>query len=379
MSSRPASVTNDMTLVAGWTAKRSPLAVLTVSLIGCTVGEGELGFESNSTPTSTASSTSGSGGTPADDNADATGNDTLDLGMADDGLGTGCADVMATIQPVIPTIVLLVDQSGSMGYDFGGISRWQAVSDAMFDASGVVTQLQSEVRFGMALYTSNNGMFGGTCPMLTEVAPAFDNRDAMSAQFTTPLADGDTPTGEAIAAVAATLALEQDTAKAILLATDGEPDTCAVPDPQDGQPESVAATTSAFEAGIKTFVVSVGDEVSAAHLQELANVGVGKAPDDPDPAPYFQALDATALIDAFEQIVNGFVSCEFEIDGVVDIAEACQGTVLLDGVPIDCGDDWHVPEESTLELLGDACATLQDGGDHTVQASFPCTVITPIP
>lgn len=346
---------------------------------GCTVGDGELGFsEGGTTPTTGATSTTG--GSTSLDGDQGPGTAIPDLGMADDGLGSGCADVMATIEPVIPTIVLVVDQSGSMNDDFGGISRWQAVSDAMFDpAEGVVTQLESSVRFGMALYTSNNGMFGGECPMLVEVAPSLDNRDGMSMAFTQPVIEGDTPTGDAIVAVAASLAAEPDTARAIVLATDGEPDTCAVPDPQTGQPESVAAVIGAYEAGIKTFVISVGGEISADHLQELANVGVGKAPDDAAPAPFFQALDSAELIAAFDEIINGFVSCEFEIDGIVDLDAACQGNVLLDGVPIECGPDWHVPEESTLELLGEACSTLQDGGDHSVVASFPCEVISPIP
>lgn len=354
---------------------QSGIAALAV-LAGCTAESEPLDFDTNATPTATqgSGSSTGDSGIP-----DGTGNRGPDLGMADDGLGTGCADVMATIEPVIPTIVWLVDRSGSMGEDFGGISRWQAVSDAMFGGGGVVTQLQSEIRFGMALYTSNNGMFGGTCPMMDEVAPAFDNRDAMEAAFTMPLPDGDTPTGEAITAAAASLAAAAESARAIVLATDGEPDTCAEPDPQNGQPESVAAAVAAFDQGIRTFVVSVGGQVSADHLQELANVGVGKAPDDPDPAPYYEALDAAALVDAFDEIVGGFVSCEFAIDGVVDIEEACQGTVLLDGEPIECEVDWHVPEESTLELIGEACATLQDGEDHSVDASFPCTVIMPIP
>ncbi|MEM9461678.1 MAG: vWA domain-containing protein [Myxococcota bacterium] len=346
----------------------------------CTVGEGELGFETNEgVPTTTASPTTGDSSTGSD-SLDTGGGGFPDLGMADDGIGTACADVTATIEPVIPTIVLLVDRSGSMNDDFGGISRWQAVADALFDpAGGVVAQLESTIRFGMALYTSDNGMFGGACPMLDEVAPSLDNLAAMDAAFTQPLAEGDTPTGEALAAVATSLAAEPDTARAIVLATDGEPDTCAVPDPQNGQPESVTAVVDAYAEGIKTFVISVGGEVSAGHLQELANVGVGKAANDPDPAPYFEALDTAQLIAAFDQIVGGFVSCEFAIDGIVDLEAACQGTVLLDGVELECESDWHVPEESTLELLGAACDTLQDGGEHDVLASFPCMVISPIP
>ncbi len=361
------------------TARAGGALTLLGLLVGCTVGEGKLGFEDNGTATTIAAPTSTTTDTATDDDQGTSAGIT-DLGMADDGLGSGCADVMATIEPVIPTIVLVVDQSGSMGEDFGGISRWQAVSDAMFDpVDGVVTQLESSIRFGMALYTSNNGMFGGECPMLSEVAPAFDNRDAMNAAFTAPVPEGDTPTGESVAAVAAALALEPDTARAIVLATDGEPDTCAVPDPQEGQPESVAAVADAHAQGIDTFVISVGGQINAQHLQDLANVGVGKAPGDPDPAPFFEALDSAELIAAFGEIVNGFVSCEFAIDGVVDLEAACQGTVLLDGVPIECGTDWNVPEESTLELIGAACDTLQDGEDHSVDASFPCTVIMPIP
>lgn len=349
------------------------------SLAGCEVGDGQLGFnETGGTAPTTLGTTSGTTGSGSLEDSNST--SIPDLGMADDGLGSGCADVMASIEPVIPTIVLLVDQSGSMGENLGGVSRWQAISDAMFDpAQGVVPQLQSDVRFGLTLYTSNNGMFGGQCPMLTEVAPALDNLNAMTAAFTMPLPDGDTPTGESIDAVAATLSAEPNTARAIVLATDGEPDTCAVPDPQMGQPESLAAVTSAYAAGISTFVVSVGGQIEAGHLQELANAGVGKAPGDPVPAPFFEALDPQALVDAFDQIINSFVSCEFAIDGVVDLDAACQGTVLLDGVPLPCGDAWDVPEESTLELLGDACEALRDGEEHTVVASFPCEVIMPIP
>src|SRR5690606_23607575 len=82
---------------------------------------------------------------------------------------------------------------------------------------------------------------------------------------------GETPTGEAIRAVIPVL--DSDRApgpKFLLLVTDGEPDTCATPDPQCGQDESIAAVQEAYEKNIKTFVVGVG-EIGLEHLQDLAN------------------------------------------------------------------------------------------------------------
>jgi hypothetical protein len=344
---------------------------------GCRQGEDSYGFsESGTVPTTTDDASTGGA-------ASSTSGGKLDLGGTSgmtanpESFTSGCAEVTATIEPVIPIITLLIDQSGSMSDPFGATTRWQAIYDALLDpTSGVVADLESTMQFGMTLYVSQNGMYGGTCPMLTEVAPAFDNRAAMAAAFSMPVVEGDTPTGESLHAVAMSLAaLPDDAPKAIVLATDGEPDTCAVPDPQTGQPESVAAGQAAFALGVRTFIVSVGSEISADHLQHMANVGVGKAPDDANPAPYYEALDASQLVDAFDQIIGGFVSCEFQIEGEVEIDQACEGHVLLDGNELECGVQWDVPDPSTLVLLGDACATLQDGDDHTVEASFPCDVI----
>ncbi len=294
-----------------------------------------------------------------------------------DLLTSGCGEVTATLEPSIPTIVLLIDQSGSMTSEFGDQDRWSAVYDTLMDETdGVVAQLQSQVRFGMTLYTSEDGNEGGECPLLTSVEVALDNRDAIDAAYDPADPVDETPTGESLEAVAAVLAdVQAEGPKAIVLATDGEPDTCETPNPQEGQPEALAAAAGAFAQDIQTFVISVGDEVGADHLQQLANVGVGKDPDDPAPAPYYEALDAGQLVAAFDEIIGSFISCELSIEGEVDLEQACEGTVELDGEPLECGVDWEVVDESTLRLLGAACETLKDGASHEVDASWPCGVI----
>ncbi len=315
-----------------------------------------------------------------------TGGVKLDLGVDDTagptGVSTpegddGCADVQVQVEPIIPTLVLLVDQSGSMTEDFSGEPRWDAIYETLMDpADGVVADLQSQVRFGLTLYSSVDGFEGGECPVLETVEPALDNRDAIDGVFGAAEPLDETPTGESLAAVAQQLAaFEADGPKGIVLATDGEPDTCDVPNPQEGQQVSLDAAAQAWDLGLSTFVISVGDEVGEEHLQQMANVGVGKDPDDPMPAPYYQALDAQQLVDAFEEIIGSFVSCELIIDGIVDLEQACEGSVSLDGAELECGTDYELPDASTLRLLGEACATLQDGGQHTVDASWPCGAI----
>lgn len=292
----------------------------------------------------------------------------------DDGT---CGDLNAVVSGVTPTVELLIDQSGSMDADFGSMNRWQAVYRTLMDDNGVVSRLESGVRFGLSLYTSFDGNAGGQCPVLTQVSPALDNFAAMNAQFGPAGPEEDTPTGESIDAVSAQLQQFNEAGpKIIILGTDGEPDTCDEPDPQNGQAQSVAAAQRAFEAGIRTYIISVGDEVGADHLQDMANAGVGLDPNGTENANYYVALNPDELVTAFQSIVGGVQGCVFTINGDVDPAKAAQGLVALDGEELEYGTDWVMLDGKTFEVLGDACDRIQDGDLHHVSAAFPCGVIT---
>lgn len=297
---------------------------------------------------------------------------TMEEGETDD-----CPSIQVEVEQTPPTIVLLVDQSGSMTDNFQGVSRWDAVDQTLFDdGAGVVYQRQDAVRFGLSLYTSDGGFGGGECPMLTEAAPAFGNADALAQLFDDNDPESDTPTGDSIDGVAPVLAaLDVPGPKIIALATDGEPDTCEVPNPQEGQEEAVTAAQAAFAMGVETKIISVGNDVSDAHLQEMANAGVGLPPDDAMKEPFFKALEPQDLIDAFDAIIGDAISCEFEVDGIVDLDQMCEGTVTLDDVELECPVEWTMLDESTLVLLGEACETLKNGEPHEVTATFPCGAI----
>lgn len=308
------------------------------------------------------------GGEPGEPDPDEPGDDPGGGGGGDDD----CASVEVQLTDTVPTVMLLVDRSGTMDYDFAYTSRWWAVYDTLFDENvGVVKRLEQEVRFGMALYTADNGV----CPIIEQMAPAMGNYAPLRDLYAAYDPVDETPTAVSIDAMVNTLSAIQETGpKIIVVATDGEPDTCEVPDP-DGLPEArsaaVGAAQRAHAAGIDLYIISVGDQVAQSHLQDMANAGVGKTLGGPDNAPYYQALSPDSLVGAFDSIIGGVRSCSFGIDGAVDPSQAEYGTVTLDGRELMYGTEWQLSDESTLELIGEACTTVMNG-DHTVEAEFTC-------
>lgn len=266
-----------------------------------------------------------------------------------------------------------------MDANFGNVSRWDAVRDALVDpVDGVVKTLEGQVRFGLTLYTSFNGFDGGTCPVLTEVAPDVNNFTPIADVFNMSSPEDETPTGESIDAVTASLLADPwPDDKIIVLATDGEPDTCAVPNPQTGQDVAIQAAKDAFAAGIRTFVIGVGNGVSQAHLQDMANAGQGVMPPDPD-AKFYQPSDKQALLDAFNEIINGVRDCTLTLQGMMvqGKEDTCSVTVNGSDVPYNDPNGWQANSPTEIELLGTTCDAIQDG-QVTVDVSCPCDAIIP--
>ena len=290
-----------------------------------------------------------------------------------------CAEVKVEFNPTIPTVALVLDQSGSMNNNLDvGLSRWNAVRSALVaDNTGIVSQLQSDVRFGMTLYTEDNGQ----CPAIQQVDPGLDNLDALTTLFDANSPGGGTPTGPALAQVTALLeAMPGDSPKAIVLATDGQPNETCGEGPDSNAAQYVVDVASAAQSkGITTYVISVGGNVAADHLQDVANAGVGHPLDGSDDAAYYQALDSQALVDDFNTIINGIRPCTFELEGEVEDGAADQGEVLLDGVELGFDDPngWRLNDASEIELLGEACETIKQG-QHDLDVTFPCdTFIEP--
>lgn len=282
------------------------------------------------------------------------------------GDGFVCPSLDEILVPSTPTIQLVVDRSGSMDQEFGGPTRWEAVVETLMNGdAGVVPRLQSDIRFGLTLYTAASE---GSCPVLESLAPQLDAADELTAIFEDNGPGGETPTGAAIEA--ATALLEADPwqgDKFLVLATDGEPDTCEEPAPETDEEIAIArgtvvtAVEAAYAAGIETFVISVGDEIADEHLQALANAGVGAAAGEE--SPFYTALDSQSLVDAFDAIVSGVRDCELALADPLqaDLAGTCSVTVNETEVGYDDPDGWRLVDENAIELVGAACDSIQAG------------------
>lgn len=305
-----------------------------------------------------------------------------DFEPATGGAPAVCVDLEVDFERVTPTVVLLIDRSGSMTQAFdNGLDRWETLVQTLTDPqTSLVKKLDTSVRFGMALYSSDRGFGTGPtpkeCPVLASVDISIANFASMSTLLTSNEPRGDTPTAESLEAIVTQLqAFGEAGPKSIILATDGDPDTCEDPNANDddaSKARSVAAVATAYGAGISTHVISVGDEVTASHLKALAVAGSG----GDDTAEAFTALDTEGLVNAFTQIIGSVRTCDFTLQGSVATEDAPRGSVLVDGVALvfDDPNGWTMPDEKTVRLQGEACEAIQ--ADVTgISMSFPCDAI----
>lgn len=294
-----------------------------------------------------------------------------------------CGSITLETTRAVPNVVVIVDRSGSMGEEEfpagSGTSRWVALRDALIEPTiGLLPNLDHAVRFGFVTYR-NLSAAGGACPQISVFPARLNNAEEIAGVYETMMPYGPTPTGDSITATLSRLSeivSATDEPTVIVLATDGEPNTCEdATDSVGGRAESVAAVEAAFAMGVRTFVISVGSDVSTGHLQDVANAGLGRTAADP-PAEFWVATGTTGLSSALNAIIGGVVSCDIQLVGEIDPTMACFGTVTLSGRELGCGDPdgWEVTDSTHIRLNGAACEELVTTGG-TVRGAFPCEVV----
>ncbi len=255
--------------------------------------------------------------------------------------------------------------------------KYTRFSSALTGTSGVVTALENRVYFGASTYSSDRS---GACPdVVSTPTRAFGNRAAIDQLLTANLLS-DTPTGESMRRIVdgfTTMPPMAGSPPIVLLATDGLPDTCADIDENGNtvaQNLSISETQRGYTMGIKTYILSVGNQVGAPHLQRLANAGAGLDPAT-GTAPFYTANDPAQLSAALQAIITGALSCDFDLTSpVADPTTGAGAQVTLGGMTLTYPTDWTFVDADTIRLVGAACTSFRSGST-TLSATFECGVI----
>jgi hypothetical protein len=317
-----------------------------------------------------------------------------------------CASASVTASRVTPTVYLVVDGSSSMNAQFGGMgTRWQVLRESLVGSNGVVAKLESVVHFGMMIYSNNDPM---KCPATTEVKPAINNYMAISGAYPAMETGGGTPTGEALQQVVDSLpdftAVAPDQGvqvpPIIVLATDGEPNGCAngvicnwvdwanclgqllgsLANAAPTYDTTLKAVRAAKAKGIAVWVVSLADGLNnIPDLQKTANIGAGLDDTANPPATIYSPKNPDELVGTLSKLIGDVVSCDVTLEGVLDTKRACEGTVVMNGLTLDCNNDqgWKPVDEKHIQLQGTACEKFKSDPLAVLDARFPCDVVRP--
>jgi hypothetical protein len=301
---------------------------------------------------------------------------------------------------ITPTVYFVIDGSGSMNARFGGGTRWSVLREALIGGNGVITRLESVVEFGISIYSSLDPM---NCPTVTDVAPKLSNLMPLQGSYPAVETGGGTPTGEALQKLVDSLppynALDNTAAAPIIiLATDGEPNGCSSPATCNwvdwanclGQlanqlaaapatyDTTLAAVRAARMKNIPVWVVSLAEGLnSIPQLQTTANIGAGLADNASPGATIYSPQNPDDLTQTLTKLLGAVVSCDVELAGTLDVGRACEGSVTVNGKPLDCDSDqgWKAVDSGHIALQGAACENFKSDPSVLLDAKFPCDVV----
>jgi hypothetical protein len=189
---------------------------------------------------------------------------------------------------------------------------------------------------------------------------------------------------ESVAAAPGKLA-DPNVLGAVVLLSDGG-DNCS----GDQQPQIVARLGSAAkklrEAGVKTYAIRYGSAdgetpQQAEQLNAIATNG-GTALTGSSTA-YIDAKSPDDLSRAFAGISDQLSTCSFVLNNVQSNVDKNRATLFLNGEQIGFdamksqqnGWNWLDPEQTSIQLYGDACAAFKTNRHTSIVVEFGCEPI----
>lgn len=321
-----------------------------VALSGASCLCGDLGFEHDLRPVEVVAPLDA--GRPVD--AGSTDGGLVDAGARDAGfVPRPCIAGTFTVSAAEPVVMLVLDRSSSMATPISPTqTRWDAV------VSSLVATLPGQdatMQVGGIAFP-NLAVTADACRAGDLISPERNNARRFLSSVTNRQPEGETPTAAAV--VSATEELKRrrasNVARAIVLATDGEPG-CT--------PNPLAVVVSMLERsaglGVPTWVVGLtGDAGVESALNAMAIAGarpLGGA------RAFYAAQSPAELEQAFAAIRDQVRSCSFLTESVPDRDGGI--TISFAGAEVPLADDagvngwrWTDRENGEFALLGSVCA-----------------------
>jgi hypothetical protein len=351
--------------------------------------------------------------------------------------GSSCQSAGIVFTPRTPTVLILVDRSGS-SFTTETTGAFFNVRSAVEDA---IASVDGKFRLGFAAFVGQHT--GTTCGLVYDSVPfATSNAVAIRTEYDMlgPLqpyatAKAESPATEALPVAQAALAADPGTAgRYLLFITTGASDFCddantsCPPDAVTYQLQQLWAGSPSIQTLVVGLPAAIVNPVAPGVLQDFANAGTGQAVAfptgtsftastlsyacnaNPDggleswpslfastgksapgsiatysatggAAPLYMAASG-AVADIETQVTAALAaakSCAFDLAQFsIDPSKLGEATVTLNGASLanDAGVGWSMPTPTELVLNGPACVAWRTPA-ATIAFAFPCDTVLP--
>ena len=314
-----------------------------------------------------------------------------------------CSTGTITLTKADPTLMLVLDRSGSMdsplGASSGGASRWEILTQAL---GSTLPAVDDTMEIGALLYPEegalgpgSHGSFSCEVPGSPDLSPKTGNVSALLSIMGSTFPAGATPTAAALDSAASALSSVRaaTAARALVLATDGGPNCNSSLDADScecisgGQhchdatmclddTNTVDRIAHYEKLGLPTYVIGIldpDDTQFTSVLDAMAKAG-GRAKTTGTES-YYPATSASELNDALS-VIRDQVACTYLTTSVPDvggtISVLVNGTTLVFDTSGAAGWSWANQRNGEIVLAPDACAVAAAAPAGTIVAKVIC-------